>query len=182
LSYRARGGSGYNTKTSRSRTVFGRAKKALKNKDNYRISPMALPTKQANNLVIEGYHPEEELYKFYPRGSYAVDIDDQYHVNNRWLEKRAKPIYKVVEVGPGRAVRSGTPNSAYGKVVKTYQAFNEEDNEVYKQKAIADAASRNELFFKKIQDQQARIKGAAEKRAKKIAEKNKGQASLFGSF
>lgn len=183
MGYSARGGSGYNTKTSRSRTVFGRAKKALKNKDNYRISPMTLPTKQANNLVIEGcYYPEEELFKVYPMGSFVVDIEDKYHVNNRWLEKRAKPIYKVVEVGPNRAVMSGQPISTYGKVVKTYQSFNKEDNEVYKQKAIADAASRNELFFKKIQDQQARIKGAAEKRAKKIAEKNKGQASLFGSF
>jgi hypothetical protein len=190
LSYSSKGGHGYGNQRrgssgshrfgkSKSHTIS--AKLAFQRQQEAKPSIMDIPDTPANNLVIPSnvFYSNEDLHRNYPLGSFAVYVDSQYFVDNRWVEQRKKPIYQVIEVTDKSPIgRTGTV-TPFGKIVSSHQAFNADDNEKFKERAIAEASKRNEAFFKDVANQKARIRGIEERKEQKFAEKNRGQTSLF---
>jgi len=107
---------------------------------NFTLKAIPVP----KTLIINDFTAFDNFRDLFPVGSYAVDVESQYIVNGKWVEQRKKPLYHVIQVTEGTHFHpSGEAGSAYGKVVDTFQAFNEKDNEIYKQKAIARAEELN---------------------------------------
>ena len=51
-----------------------------------------------SRLIIPGWgRPRKEIKRF-PEGSYAIKVETTYHLNNRWIEKRKRPLYHVVQI------------------------------------------------------------------------------------
>lgn len=191
MSYSSKGGYGYGNQKRvhsgshsfgkpKSHTISG--KLSFLKEQQAKPSIMDIPDRQANNLVIptNTFYSNEDLHKDYPLGSFAVYADNQYFVNNRWVEQRKKPIYHVIRVTDKSPIgRAGTV-TPFGVIVSSHQAFNVEENEKFKEKAIAEATERNEIFFKDVANKKVRIQGIEARKEKLLAEKNRGQTSLFG--
>lgn len=130
------------------------------------------------SLVIPHGKNLKEVQEIFPVGSYAVDEDRVYFVNNRWMETRKKPIYRVVQIWKESRFTPVGTHTAFGKIVKTFQAFNVEGNERAREQAEDCARKLNEEFYQRLAQKEARKAKSEERHALLIAQKNKHQTKL----